>query len=88
MTLGRALHKLYPAANPCDFGTTPDGKISNWNAAKLGPKPKEADVMTQAQAMQPTQRELRLIEAKKYIKDNWATLTTAEQALARIIQAD
>lgn len=62
MTLIAAILRTYPQAIPgsSDYGTTDDGlKISNWNAAKLGPKPDEATLIAQAAALPSVDAEKR-----------------------------
>jgi hypothetical protein len=53
MTLSRAILALYPQIDRLgsDFGTTDDGRISNWNEQKLGPRPREADVIAAAERL-------------------------------------
>jgi len=89
MTLIEAVCRVYPSADihNGDFGTNGD-KLTNWNEAKLGPRPNEADVMAAAANAPETAAQAHLRkcqQARNIIKANLSTMPAWGKALAYLL---
>jgi hypothetical protein len=90
MRLIDAILRVYPQASPLgpDYGTSDDGlTITNWNVAKLGPKPNEAALLSQAATLQASDYEKRGRDPVLVYQDINALTAGQQNQLVRAICA-